>query len=115
MIYIVTVGVLASVGLLLVLLNKLKNIMAQADEVVADLQAALDQLTKLVKDVGGFQALVDTHKAKIVELEAIIAAGGTITPALVAKAKEVRATVTALDDGIPELEPPAEPAPSLRR
>ncbi len=80
--------------------------MATQAELIADLDVVVTQLKKLDGDTKALQASVDTANAKIAELEAIIAAGGTIGPELVAKVAEVKAAVQVVDDNVPEVPAP---------
>lgn len=84
-----------------------KRIMATQQDLVADLKTANAQLRKLINDTAGLQPSVDALKAKIAELEALVAAGGTIGQELVDAVAETKSLVNAVDDNVPEL--PAQP------
>ena len=81
--------------------------MATQAEIVADLKTANTQLRKLIADTAGLQPAVDELKAKIAELEALIAAGGTIGQELVDAVAETKSLVQKVDDNVPE--PPTPP------
>lgn len=84
--------------------------MATQAESAAELRTANNQLRKLIADTAGIQPAVDELKAKIVELEALVA-GGTATQQELADAiAETKTLAQAVDDNVPELtEPPVEP------
>ena len=89
-------------------LDQLENrFMATEAQILADVKTANARLRKLINDTAGLQPAVDALKAKIVELEAIIAAGGTIGQELVDAVAETKALTQTVDDNVPEL--PAAP------
>lgn len=79
------------------------RIMATQAELTADLKAVTAQLKKLDGDTKALQTSVDTANAKIVELEALVAAGGTIGQELIDAVAEVKAAVQVVDDNVPEV------------
>jgi len=83
-----------------------KKIMSTQQELTTELRAANAQLRKLITDTGGLQPSVDALKLKISDLEALVAAGGTIGPDLVDAVAETRNLVGAVDDNVPELPSP---------
>lgn len=87
----------------------LHKIMATQAELAADLKAANTQLRKLISDTAQIQPAVDALKAKIVELEALVAAGGTIGQELVDAVAETKTLVQTVDDNVPEQVPPVTP------
>lgn len=88
--------------------NKLDLIMASQAELAADLRAVRTQQEKTAKEIADVQAGVDTLKAKIVELEKIIADGNAPSQELVDAVAAVKAQAQVCDELIPDLpEPPA--------
>jgi hypothetical protein len=88
-------------------LKKLEDkLMATQAELVADLKAVLAQQQKTSGEITALQGSVDTLKAKIVELEAIIAAGGTVSQELVDAVAAVKAQAQTVDDQIPDVPTP---------
>lgn len=81
--------------------------MATQAEIAADLRISNTQLRKLIADTAGLQPAVDALKAQIVELEALVAAGGTVTQELIDAVAETKTLTQAVDDNVPEL--PAVP------
>lgn len=79
--------------------------MATQKELTDSLNEVLAQQKKTVTEIKSVQASVDTLKAKIVELEAIIEAGGTVTPELEQAVAAVKAQAQVVDDTIPDLPP----------
>lgn len=75
--------------------------MATQAEIVADLKAAVVSLKQVNKDTKEAQASIDALKAKILELEALIQAGGSITPELVEVVAEVKTLAQSADDNLP--------------
>lgn len=82
------------------------KIMATQAELTADLKSVTAQLKKLDGDTKALQTSVDTANAKIVELEALVAAGGTIGQELIDAVAEVKAAVQVVDDNVPEVPTP---------
>ena len=78
-----------------------KRIMATQAEILADLKAAIVSLKQVNKDTKEAQASIDALKAKIVELEALIQAGGAITPEIVEAVAEVKSLAQTADDNLP--------------
>lgn len=94
-----------------------KLIMASQQELAADLQASVVQLKKTLGEIKSVQDNTDVLKAKIVELEALVAAGGAIGPELVQAVADVKNLTQAVDDSIPDTaptEPPPEPTAGRR-
>lgn len=82
--------------------------MASQAELAADLRAVRTQQEKTAKEIADVQAGVDTLKAKIVELEKIIADGNAPSQELVDAVAAVKAQAQVCDELIPDLpEPPA--------
>jgi chromosome segregation ATPase len=91
---------------------KLDKIMATQAEVAADLRIVLAQQKKTIEEIKDTQSKVDALKAKIVELEAVIAAGSEVNPELLSAVADVKAAAQAADDAIPDLPaPPPTPTP----
>lgn len=87
-------------------LKEMENrIMASQAEIVADLKTAIASLKQTNIDIKDLQGSVDVLKAKIVELEALVAAGGTISQELVDAVAEVKSLAQATDDAIPNSVP----------
>jgi len=85
-----------------------KRIMATQAELVAKLNATLEQQKKSAVEIQAVQASVDDLKKKIADLQAIIDAGGTVTPELVDAVNAVANQAQVVDDLIPDA-PPAPP------
>lgn len=82
-------------------------LMATSAELTADLKLVLAQQQKTVAEIQSVQTAVNTLNAKIVELEAIIAAGGEgISQELTDAVAEVKAQAQVVDDQIPDLPTP---------
>ncbi len=94
----------ADINAILAAIAQLKEIiMATATELTADLKLVLAQQQKTVTEIQTLQSSVDTLNVKIVELEAIIAAGGEgITQELTDAVAEVKAQAQVVDDQIPD-------------
>lgn len=87
-----------------------RKIMATQAELVADLKTVVAQLKKLDGDTKVLQASVDDAKAKIVDLEAIIAAGGNgVSQELIDAVAELKTAVQVVDDNVPEVPTPPTP------
>lgn len=84
------------------------TIMATQAEQAAILRTLVSQVTTVRTEVQGVQTAVNEAKAKIVELEAIIAAGSDASPELVEAVAAVKEAVQFVDDEIPNL-PPVPP------
>ncbi len=98
--------------LLVVVIIQYIKIMVTNQEIVAKLEAANTQITKLKGDVGFIQQSVTDLKAEVARLQEVIANGGDNT-AIAAAVDSLAANLQSLDDGIPELETPApEPIPA---
>ena len=80
--------------------------MATQQQLVDDLKAVRTQQEKTAKEIAEVQAGVDTLKAKVVELEEIIAAGSAPSQELVDAVAEVKAQAQIVDDLIPDLPTP---------
>jgi translation initiation factor 1 (eIF-1/SUI1) len=87
-----------------------ERIMATQAELAADLKLVADQQRKTLGEIAAVQVSVNTLKNKITELEAIIAAGGTIGDELFNAVAEVKSLAQQVDDSIPDAPatPPAE-------
>lgn len=85
--------------------------MATQIQLTADLKAVLAQQKKTSQEIASVQAATDVLTAKIVELEAIIAAGGEVSAELAAAVAAVKAQAQAIDDQIPDL--PSGDAPLI--
>lgn len=84
-----------------ILENNQQKIMATQAELAAELRAMKDQVNKVAKEQGDrFDAL----SAKIADLERIIREGEA-NPELVAALAEVKTTLNALDETIPDPPP----------
>jgi hypothetical protein len=84
-----------------------KRIMKSVAELMADVRTANASLRKLIADTAAQQTAVFLLKAKIAELEAVIAAGGAITQELVDLVAETKSLAQTVDDNVPELPEPA--------
>jgi cob(I)alamin adenosyltransferase len=80
-----------------------KRIMATQAELAADLKAVLEQQKKTSGEIKTVQDSVDALKVKVAELEAIIAAGGTIGQELIDAVAAVKAQAQVIDDQIPDV------------
>jgi signal transduction histidine kinase len=78
-----------------------KRIMATQAEILADLKASIVSLKQVNEDTKDAQKSIDELKAKIVELEALIQAGGAITPEIVEAVAEVKTLAQSADDNLP--------------
>ena len=85
--------------------SKLEKIMATQAELVADLKAVNAQQVKTLGEIETLQKSSDALSAKIVELEAVIAAGGTVTQELIDAVAAVKAQAQIVDDQIPDVVP----------
>lgn len=94
-------------------LEKLKKeLMATQAQLAADLRAVLAQQQKTLTEIQGVQSAVDTLKARVAELEAIIASqGGEASQELVDAVAAVKAQAQTVDDAIPDAPTPPPPAP----
>lgn len=77
--------------------------MATQAELAADLRAVRAQQEKTLKEIQSVQTNVDALKAKIVELEEIIAKGSSPSQELVDAVAEVKALAQSCDDAIPDV------------
>lgn len=82
------------------------RIMASQAELTADLKAVLVQQQKTSGEIATLQASVDAQTVKIAELEALVAAGGTISQELIDAVAAVKAQAQIIDDQIPDVVPP---------
>lgn len=103
---------------IIIIPQQLITIMATQAEIVAILQDVLAQQKKTSAEITSLQAGVDTLKAKITELEAVIAAGDQASQELVDAVAAVKAQAQVVDDQIPDLpaptpEPTPEPQPPV--
>lgn len=91
--------------------QKLTKIMANQEQLIADLKVVNGQLVKIRGEISSVQDTVTSLKAKIAELEAVIAAGGEISQELTDLVAEAKSLAQLADDQIPDLPvpPPAEP------
>jgi hypothetical protein len=80
-----------------------RKLMASNAELTADLKLVLAQQVKTAGEIATVQASVDTLNAKIVELEAIIAAGVTPSQELIDAVAAVKAQAQIIDDQIPDV------------
>lgn len=88
-------------------IRELKDyIMATQAEVTATLKTAAGQQKKTIEEIKAAQAAMDALNAKIVELQAIITAGGDASPELVEAANEVAALAHTADEALPDIPPP---------
>ena len=81
--------------------------MATQKELADSLNAVLAQQKKTAEEIKSVQASVDTLNAKIVQLEAIIAAGGEASQELTDAVAAVKAQAQVVDELIPDLPPTA--------
>ncbi len=79
-----------------------EEIMATQAELVTQLQAVLAQQKKTSGEIATVQLSVDALKQKIVDLEAVIAAGGDASPELTQAVADVKAQAQVVDDQIPD-------------
>lgn len=87
----------------------LEQIIMTQKEAAEALQLAVKQLNKLDGDTKVLQTSVDTANARIVELEAVIAAGDEASPELIAAVQAVKDAVQIVDDNVPEVPTPPNP------
>ena len=80
--------------------------MASQAELAADLRAVRAQQEKTAKEIADVQSGVDSLKAKIVELEKIIADGNAPSQELVDAVAAVKEQAQIVDDLIPDLPAP---------
>jgi len=80
-----------------------RTIMASQAEIVADLKESLAAQKKTATEIVALQAGQDALTAKIVELEALVAAGGTIGPELVEVTADIKAQSKTNDELIPDV------------
>ncbi len=85
-----------------------KRIMKTQAELVQVLNAVNEQQKKTVTEIQGVQTEVNTLNDKIIELQKIIEAGGTVSPELEAAVDAVQTQAQVVDDAIPDA-PPAVP------
>lgn len=86
--------------------QKVDNIMATQAELAADLRAVRAQQEKTGGEIATLQGSVDTLNAKIVSLEALLAAGGVVTQELIDAVAAVKEQAQIVDDQIPDVVPP---------
>jgi hypothetical protein len=91
-------------------LKLLRQIMATQADIINDLKETKARQLKTASEIATVQATVDTLNKKIVDLEAIIAAGGEITPELATLVGEVKALAIATDEQLPDAVVPAPEA-----
>ena len=85
--------------------------MATQKELSDDLKLVLDQQRKTAAEIKSVQEAQAVSLSKILELEALIAAGGTVTQELIDAVTAVKTQAQIVDDLIPDLPtPPANPA-----
>lgn len=85
-------------------INKTKEqIMKTQAELTADLEAILAQNQKTATEIAGIQTESTALQARVTELEAVIAAGGNVSPELEAAVAAVKAQAQVLDDQIPDV------------
>jgi len=82
--------------------NKLDRIIMNQAELAAGLKAIQTQVGKVAAEQA---AKSDALIAKVAELEAIIAAGGDVTPEVTEALEGVKTALQALDDVIPDAPP----------
>lgn len=70
---------------------------------VADLKVTNAQLRKLIADTAAQQLSVDALKAKVLELEDLVAKGGQIGQELKDLVAETKSLTQTVDDNVPEL------------
>lgn len=76
--------------------------MATQAEQAQTLRDVLAQLQKTAGEIATVQSSVDALKARIVELEAIIASGGDASQELIDAVAAVKAQAQVVDDEIPD-------------
>lgn len=81
--------------------------MATQAELAETLRQVNEQQKKTGREIAALQASMDTLNAKIAELEAIIAAGGTPSQELVDAVQAVKDQAQIVDDQIPDAPEPA--------
>lgn len=91
--------------------KKVEALMATQVELAADLQASVEQLKKTQGEIKAVQAATDTLKAKVKELEEIIAnnPGAQAIAELVEAVAAVKAQTQVVDDEIPDPVPEGRP------
>lgn len=92
------------------ILNRLaqmeEKIMATQKEIAEDLKLVLAQQVKTAGEIALLQEAQTVAIAKIVELEALIAEGGTVTQELIDAVAAVKAQAQIVDELIPDVVPP---------
>lgn len=92
--------------------RKVDQIMATQKEMADDLKLVHAQQVKTAGEIALLQEAQNVAITKIAELEALIAAGGTVTQELVDAVAAVKTQAQIVDDLIPDVvPPPVEPAP----
>jgi len=76
--------------------------MTTQTEVTAQLGDVLASMQKTAGEIVAVQGAVTDLKAQVASLEAIIAAGGEVSPALVAAVADLKAQAQLVDDLIPD-------------
>lgn len=89
--------------------RKVDALMATQAEMVQQLKDAAAQARKTFDEIKDTQAKMNVAIQKIADLEAVIASGGDASPELVAAVTEVKDSIQAADDAIPDLTPPPTP------
>lgn len=82
-----------------------RKIMATQAELAADLRAVRAQQEKTATEIAALQEAQNVAINKITELEALVAAGGTVTQELVDAVAAVKAQAQVVDDLIPDAPP----------
>ena len=80
--------------------------MATQAELAADLKAVLAKQQKTADEIKALQAGQDVLTAKIVELQALVDAGGTVSQELIDAVAAVKAQAQVVDDLIPDVPTP---------
>lgn len=82
--------------------QRLEAIMASQQDQAATLRQVQAQLTKVAGEIAGVQSSVDMLNARIVELEAVIAADDEASQELVDAVQAVKDQAQLVDDAIPD-------------
>jgi hypothetical protein len=91
-------------------LKLLRQIMATQADIINDLKETKARQLKTAGEIAALQVTATALNSKIVELEAIIAQGGTISQELADIVAEVKGLAVTVDEQIPDL-PVPEPTP----
>jgi hypothetical protein len=96
----------AESSILAAILDLKEIIMASNTELTAKLDAVAVQQQKTIGEIAALQGTVTDLRQSVVDLQAVIAAGGEPPPELVAAVDKVASLAQQVDDAIPDAPPP---------